>query len=50
MNDKDYMTLAIREAKKAYMNNEMPIGAIITYKDIIIANSYNECEKKQKYF
>ena len=50
MNDKDYMTLAIQEAKKAYMNDEMPIGAIITYKDIIIANSYNECEKNKNIF
>lgn len=50
MNDNDYMLLAIEEAKKAYKNGEIPIGAIVTYKDIIVANSFNECEKNNSIF
>lgn len=50
MNDKDYMSIAIEEAKKAYTFGEIPIGAIITYKDIIIANAHNECEKNNNIF
>ena len=41
--DKDnyYMNLAIEEAHKAYFKGEVPVGAIIVYKDEIIATGYN---------
>lgn len=40
-----YMELAIREAKKAYKNGDVPIGAIIIKNNKIISKAFN---KKQK--
>ena len=36
-----YMNLALKEAKKAFSLNEVPIGCIIVQNDQIIATSYN---------
>ena len=36
-----YMNEALKEAKKAYMNGEVPIGAIIVENDKIIARAHN---------
>ena len=36
-----YMIEAIEEAKKAYMEDEVPVGAVITYKGEIIAKAHN---------
>lgn len=36
-----YMREAIRQAKKAYALNEVPIGCVIVYEDKIIARGYN---------
>lgn len=41
-----YMDLAIKEAKKAIKHNEVPVGAIIVYKNKVIAKAYNKIEKK----
>ncbi len=38
---KCYMTLAINQAKIAYENNEVPIGAVIVHKNEIIGKGYN---------
>ena len=40
-NNKKFMLLAIEEAKKASNNGEVPVGAIIVYKDNVIAKSGN---------
>jgi len=48
MNDKKYMKLAIKEAKKAASKNEVPIGAIIVKDNKIIAKSHNMREKSNK--
>ncbi|MCR5231331.1 MAG: tRNA adenosine(34) deaminase TadA [Acholeplasmatales bacterium] len=47
--DKDikYMKEAIKEAKKAYLKNEVPIGCVIVYNDKIIGRGHNERETKQ---
>ncbi len=37
----DYMEIALKEAKKAYMKNEVPVGAVIVKDGIIIAKSHN---------
>ena len=42
-----YMDLAFKEAKKAFQQNEVPIGAILVKNDEIIAKSHNNKEKKQ---
>jgi tRNA(adenine34) deaminase len=39
--DEDYMKMALEEAKKAYAINEVPIGAVIVYRDQIIGRGYN---------
>lgn len=40
INDK-FMALAIKEAKKAYAINEVPIGCVIVQNDKVIAKAYN---------
>ena len=40
-----YMNLAIDAAIKAYKNNEIPVGAAVTYKDVIIIKGYNQTVK-----
>lgn len=44
--NKTYMKLALEEAKKAYKIDEVPVGAIIVYKDEVIASGYNQREIK----
>lgn len=44
MNDNYYMGIAIEEAKKAYLKDEVPVGAIIVKDDIVIAKAYNKRE------
>lgn len=39
--DEKYMKAALREAKKAYQLDEVPIGCIIVQNDKIIARGYN---------
>ena len=43
--DKYYMQYAINESIKAYLSNEIPIGAIAVYNNKIIAKTYNKIEK-----
>ncbi len=44
-NDTKYMREALKEAKKAYSINEIPVGCVIVYNDKIIARGYNKREK-----
>ncbi|MGN0347921.1 MAG: tRNA adenosine(34) deaminase TadA [Roseburia sp.] len=39
--DEKYMRAAIREAGKAYLRNEVPIGCVIVQNERIIARGYN---------
>ncbi len=39
--DRNYMEIALEEARKAYAINEVPIGAVIVYRDQIIGRGYN---------
>ena len=45
--DTYYMNVALGEAKKARMLNEVPIGAVIVINDEIIARGYNLRETEQ---
>ena len=47
LNDKHhkYMQIALDEAKKAYQENEIPVGAIIANNEKIIAVASNKIEK-----
>lgn len=42
-----YMKEALKEAKKAYDLDEVPVGAIVVYKDKIIARAHNNREAAQ---
>ena len=41
-----YMKMALLEAKKAYFEDEIPVGCVIVYKNEVIACGYNEKESK----
>lgn len=45
---KDYMSIAINEARKSLKYNDVPVGCVIVKDNKIIAKAYNEREKKQK--
>lgn len=47
MDDEKYMKLAILEAKKALINEDIPIGAVIVYEDKVIAKGYNKRNLKK---
>ena len=38
---------ALKEAWKAYLNDEVPVGAVLVYKQKIIARAYNQVELLQ---
>ncbi|MFA5602312.1 MAG: nucleoside deaminase [Bacilli bacterium] len=40
-----YIMMALKEAKKAYKKNDVPVGAIIVKNNKIIARAYNRKEK-----
>jgi len=39
--DKFFMQETLKEAKKAYKKNEVPVGAVVVYNDKIIAKAHN---------
>lgn len=43
-NNTYYMKEALKEAKKAYLKGEVPVGCVIVYDDKIIARGYNKRE------
>lgn len=43
--DEYFMREAIKQARYALEENEIPIGAVIVYNDKIIARAYNQVEK-----
>jgi len=45
--DDYFMQAALREAQKAYINQDVPIGAVVVRGDTIIGRGYNMIEKIQ---
>lgn len=43
--DEYYMNLALKEAKKAFLIDEVPVGAVIVFNDKVIAKAHNTREK-----
>jgi len=41
-NDEYYMAIALKEAVLAYEADEVPVGAVIVYKDQVIAKAHNQ--------
>lgn len=42
--DEKFMKLALAEAEKAYGKGEVPVGAVVVFKDSVIARAYNMTE------
>jgi tRNA(adenine34) deaminase len=45
MTDEQYMQQALKEARKAFDEGEVPVGAVIVMNERIIARGYNQVEK-----
>lgn len=45
MDDTYYMKEALREARKAFESDEVPIGCVVVWKDRIIARAHNRTEQ-----
>jgi len=45
--DKKFMREAIKEAKKAYRKDEVPIGAVVVWKGKIVGRGHNQVEQKK---
>ena len=43
-----YMKIALKEAKKAYLQNEVPVGAVIVKNGVIIAKAHNQKVRTKK--
>lgn len=43
--DEHYMRLALEEAQKAYDSGEVPIGAVLVWRDRVIARAHNQVEQ-----
>jgi tRNA(adenine34) deaminase len=43
--DEIYMSEALKEARKASQEDEVPVGCVIVYKGKIIARAYNQIER-----
>lgn len=43
--DEYFMKLALAEAKEAFSNDEVPVGALIVYRSKVIAKAYNLTER-----
>ena len=48
MNEEKWLREALKEAKKAELIDEVPIGAVIVCKDIVIARAHNLKERSKK--
>ena len=46
-NYEKFMKIALDEAKKAFLKDEVPVGAVIVKDNKIIAKAHNLCKKKQ---
>lgn len=42
--DEKFMKLALAEAEKAYGKGEVPVGAVVVFRDSVIARAYNMTE------
>lgn len=43
----EYMSIAMKEAKKSYKNNDVPVGAVIVKENKIIAKAHNQKQSKR---
>ena len=50
MKAEDFFNIAIKEAEKASMNNEVPIGAVLVKNGAVLAKNHNRTESKGSFF
>lgn len=50
VNDIEYMKLALKEAHKALLKDEVPVGAVLVCDDNVIAKAYNTRQKNNDVF
>lgn len=43
--EEHFMNIALKEATKAYEEDEIPVGAVIVYQDQIIGRGYNQSQR-----
>lgn len=43
--DDFFMSEALKEARKAFAEDEVPVGAVVVYKNQVIARGYNQVER-----
>ncbi|MFA5356259.1 MAG: tRNA adenosine(34) deaminase TadA [Candidatus Omnitrophota bacterium] len=43
--DINFMREALKEARKAFMEDEVPVGAVVVHKGKVIARGYNQVER-----
>ena len=43
----EWMKAALREAEKAFEENEVPVGAVVVHEDKVIGRGYNQIERLQ---
>lgn len=46
MNDREWMQIALEEARTAFCENEVPVGAIVVKDQTVIARAHNLCESQ----
>ena len=46
--DAYFMAIALKEAKKAALHDEVPVGAVIVLGDKVISKAYNKRVEKEK--
>lgn len=49
-NDEYFMKAALKEANKAFLEDEVPVGAVLVIDDKIIARAYNKRQKNHDVF
>ena len=46
-NHEKYLSLALREAERAFDENEVPVGAVVVFNETVIGKGYNQTEMLQ---
>lgn len=49
-NDEYFMSIALKEAKKAFLEDEIPVGAVIVIGGKVVAKAHNQRQKKHDVF
>ena len=47
MNDEDYMKIALEEAQLAFDEAEVPVGAVLVHRGLVIARDHNRREQRK---